>query len=100
MADSLHIQTTGEGIVIAVKVVPGGSRDALAGVLGDALKIKVSAPPEGGKANKAVCRLLAKTLGVAVRDVQVASGPTQPNKRIAVAGIDRETAIKRLGLSS
>lgn len=92
------IRETSDGIVIAVKAVPGGSRDAIVGRLGDALKVKVAAPPEGGKANAAICQLLAKTLGVAKRDVTIESGTSQPNKRIAVAGIDATTALNRLGL--
>ncbi len=96
MPQALHIETTATGIVLAVKVVPGSSRDAIAGQLGGTLKIKVSAPPEGGKANRAVCNLLAKTLGAAIGDVQVISGRTQPNKRIAVAGVDSRAAMDRL----
>ncbi|MBI1373844.1 MAG: DUF167 domain-containing protein [Phycisphaera sp.] len=80
-----------------MKVVPGGSRDQIVGLLGDALKVKVSAPPEGGKANKAVCALIAKATGVAKRDVAVVSGATQPHKRIGITGIDAATARQRLG---
>jgi uncharacterized protein (TIGR00251 family) len=92
------IRDTADGILIAVKAVPGGSRDRVVGQLGDALKVKVAAPPEGGKANAAICQLLAKTLGVAKRDVTIESGPSQPNKQIAVTGIDAATALSRLGL--
>ena len=49
---------------LSVKVVPGASRDRVAGMLGDALKVQVSAPPEAGKANKAVLRVLAEFLNV------------------------------------
>lgn len=77
-----------DAVTIDVKVVPGGSRDAIVGRLGEALKIKVSAPPEGGKANAAVCALLAKTLGVAKRDVQIVAGYSQPNKQVAIRGAD------------
>jgi len=96
MTDALDIVETGTGVEFAVKVVPGGSRDEIVGLLGEALKVKVSAPPEGGKANKAVCALIAKTLGVPKRNVAVVSGPTQPNKRIGVTGIHAEAARRRL----
>jgi len=92
------IRETSAGIELTVKAVPGASRDAIAGRLGDALKIKVGAPAEGGKANKAICELLARTLGVARGDVTITAGQTQPHKRIAVAGVDRATALNRLGL--
>ncbi|MBI1369811.1 MAG: YggU family protein [Planctomycetes bacterium] len=76
-----------DSVIIEVKVVPGASRDQIVGRLGEAIKVKVSAPAEGGKANAAVCALLAEKLGVSKRDVQVVSGHTQPHKRIAVRGI-------------
>ena len=87
MTDQPHIESSDDGVVIDVKVVPGGSREQIAGVLGGALKLKVTAPPEGGKANKAVCALLARSLGVAKRDVSVDSGHSQPHKRIAIRGV-------------
>jgi uncharacterized protein YggU (UPF0235/DUF167 family) len=48
--------------------------------------LKVAAPPEDGKANAAVCRLLAAALGVSPRDVQIVSGATNPEKVARVAG--------------
>ena len=86
MEESL-IEMTDQGVEFSVKVVPGGSRDEIAGMLGDALKIKVSAPAEGGKANRAVCELLASELGIPPRDVTVISGHTRPQKRIAIRGV-------------
>ena len=92
----MNIESTTDGIVLDVKVVPGGSRDQIVGSLGDALKIKVSAPPEAGKANKAVIALLAKTLGVSKRGVQIVAGHTNPNKRIAVHRITAKQVQRRL----
>ncbi len=60
----LRIEQAGEDVLIWVKAVPGASRNEIAGVVGDRLKIRISAPPEGGKANKAICKLLASSLGV------------------------------------
>ena len=79
-----------------VKVVPGASRSRIVGMLGDRLKLSVSAAPEAGKANKAVCKLLAKTLGIAPRDVSVYAGQTQPTKTITITGISAEMAADRL----
>lgn len=89
----------GNGCLIRLKVVPGSSRDALAGVLGDRLKVKVAAAPEGGKANKAVCELLARTLGVKPRDVEILSGQTSPEKVVRVQGLAAADAMKNLNLS-
>jgi len=70
-----------------VKVVPGASSDAVVGWLGGALKLRVSAPPERGRANAAVVRLVADLLGVAPGDVEVVSGLASPRKRVAVSGL-------------
>jgi uncharacterized protein (TIGR00251 family) len=96
MTDAPYITADEGSVLIRIKVVPGGSRDQIAGTLGDALKIKVSAPPEGGKANAAVCALLARALGVAKRDVVVIAGHTQPHKQIRVAGISANAAAATL----
>jgi uncharacterized protein len=74
------------GVRIALKVVPGSRRDRIVGALGDRLKVKVSAPPEDGKANRAVCRLLAEALGVSERDVEVIAGHSSPEKVVRVIG--------------
>lgn len=87
----------GGGVAIRVKVVPGASRSRVAGVLGDRLKVQVAAPPEGGKANKAVCALLAGVLGVGVKAVEVVQGQTQPRKTVAVRGVTVGEAVGKLG---
>ena len=56
---------------LAVKVVPKASRDGVAGWLGDALKVCVTAPPERGKANAAVERVVAHALGVRIRELPI-----------------------------
>ncbi|MCB9848621.1 MAG: DUF167 domain-containing protein [Phycisphaeraceae bacterium] len=87
-------------ILLRVKAVPGARRDEIAGVLGEGgqarLKIRVSAPPEGGKANKAICKLVATALGVKPRDVRVAAGQTNPEKTLRVEGIEAERLLRLL----
>lgn len=90
------IEDSGDAVALRVKVVPGASRSRIVGMLGDRLKLSVSAAPEAGKANKAVCKLLAQALGVAPRDVSVSAGQTQPTKTIIVTGISAKTAAQRL----
>lgn len=85
------------GVLIAVKAVPGARRDEIVGLLGERLKIRVSAPPEGGKANKAICALLAATLGVKPRDVEIVGGQTSPEKLARVVGVDLRAAEAALG---
>lgn len=84
--------------LIRVKAVPGARRDELAGVLGDRLKVRVSAPPEGGRANDAIRALLADALGVRPRDVTLHAGPASPEKIFRVAGLRPEVAAQRLGV--
>jgi uncharacterized protein len=93
---TLPLQQHGESVRFLVKVVPGASRDRIAAVLGDQLKVQVAAPPEGGKANARVCELLAAALSLPARAVTVASGHASPRKTIAVTGLDRDQVQARL----
>ena len=90
------IRQTDSGVEIAVKVVPGASRDRIVGWLAEALKVTVTAPPEAGKANKALCRLIAKKLGVKPAAVSVVAGQTSPRKKILVTGLSVEQVTNRL----
>ncbi len=71
-------------ILVRVKVVPGATRDQLAGVLGDRLKVRVKAPPQDGKANDAVRELLAKGIGVSAKAVELSLGAQSPFKSFLV----------------
>jgi len=84
MTDFIH--QADADVLLAVKAVPGASRDQITGRLGGRLKIKVAAPPEAGKANKAICRLLANALDVAPGQVTVESGRARCEKMIRVQG--------------
>jgi len=81
---------------LSIKVVPGSSRDRVVGRYGDAIKVQVSAPPEGGKANKAVVELLAGVLGVRPNQVQVVKGHTQSRKVVQIDGMEQAEADARL----
>lgn len=87
---ALQLTPQSGGFVLAVKVVPNSSREQIAGMLGEELKIKVAQPPEDGKANKAVEALLAKTLGIAACGVQVIAGHSQPHKKVLIVGATEE----------
>jgi uncharacterized protein len=86
------------GVEINVKVVPGASRDRIAGLLGDALKVQVSAPPERGKANSAVEALLADALGLDARSVSVVRGANNPRKTVLVRGRSEAEVAAALGI--
>ena len=81
---------------IHVKVVPGSSRDSIVGWLGEALKIKVQAPPEKGRANEAVIALLAGALAIDSNQISVVSGHTSPAKVLEIEGFDAAGLRQRL----
>lgn len=85
-------------LLIAVKAVPGASRDGISGVLGERLKVRVSAAPEGGKANKAIEAVIARALGVKPRDVEVVQGHASAEKTVRVGGSAPADAEMRLGI--
>uniref|UniRef100_B8HWP3 UPF0235 protein Cyan7425_4156 n=1 Tax=Cyanothece sp. (strain PCC 7425 / ATCC 29141) TaxID=395961 RepID=B8HWP3_CYAP4 len=74
---------------LKVKVVPSSSRDLVVGWLGEALKVKVKAPPEKGKANAAVIALLATHLGIDQTCIEVLSGHTSAAKVLSIEGLDQ-----------
>ncbi len=82
---------------LAVKVVPKASRDGVAGWLGDALKVCVTAPPERGKANAAVAQVVADALGVPRDRVRVIAGHTSPRKVVEIDGVEEADVRARLG---
>lgn len=75
---------------LRVKAVPGASRDAIVGALGDRLKVRVAAAPEGGKANAAIEGLIASALGISERSVRVEQGHASPLKVLRVEGVAPE----------
>jgi uncharacterized protein (TIGR00251 family) len=83
-------------VKLPVKVVPGSSRDCIAGWLGATLKVRVRAPAERGKANAAVEKLVADTLGVPGKCVQIVSGNTSARKTIEITGLSAAEACSRL----
>ncbi|MFO7725847.1 MAG: DUF167 domain-containing protein [Oceanipulchritudo sp.] len=72
------------GEQLRVRVVPNASRDEISGWQGPHLKIKLQAVPEGGKANRALCSLLAKTLGCPRREVRIVSGEKSREKVLEI----------------
>ncbi len=72
---------------LRVKVIPKSSKSEVCGRMADGtLKVKIAAAPEKGKANAALCRLLAEYFGVSTREVEILSGAASTLKRIHIAG--------------
>jgi uncharacterized protein (TIGR00251 family) len=73
------------GLDLAIKVVPGASRTEIAGLLGNRLKVRVAAAPEGGKANRALVEMLREWFGV--RDVEIVAGHSSAEKTVRISGV-------------
>lgn len=93
------IHPTIGGVFIDVRVIPRAGTSGLAGTRGDALLVRLNAPPVEGAANKALVELLARELGVAKRAVTVVSGERSRQKRVRVEGMSVSIAALRLGVS-
>jgi len=85
VADPLELIAVPGGTRLRLRVKPGARATALVGAHGGALKIAVAAPPERGKANRAVVKLLAETLGLPASAVRITSGETSQDKVAVVA---------------
>lgn len=83
-------------VKLPIKVVPGSSRDCIAGWLGETLKVRVSAPAERGRANAAVEALLAHALGVPKDRVRIVSGTSSARKILEVDGLSESEIQARL----
>jgi len=83
-------------IKLPLKVVPGSSRSCIAGWLGEALKVRVTAPAERGKANAAVEKIVAEALSVSKESVRVVVGKTSPQKVVEITGLSEAEVFSRL----
>ena len=81
-----------------MRVTPRAKRNAVVGIVGDAVKVCVTAPPEDGRANDALIEVLAAWLGVKRRQIEIVSGATSRNKVVRVTGLTREHLEAKLQL--
>lgn len=84
-------------VIVTVHVQPGARTNEVTGHHGDALKVRVKAPPVDGKANGAVIALLAEVLGLPLANVELVAGTSQRRKRLRLRGITLEQAKLQLG---
>jgi uncharacterized protein len=96
MVDDLY-EVTDDGVVLNVHAQPGAGRTQITGRHGAALKVRVAAPPEHGRANQALIEELAAEFGVAENKVELVSGATSRSKRFLLAGVDPEAFDRSLG---
>jgi uncharacterized protein (TIGR00251 family) len=85
----VRIETRGSGVLFDVRVQPRASRTEVAGTHGDAIKIRLAAPPVEGAANAELVAFLAKQLGVPRSAVRIVKGERGRNKVVEIEGISR-----------
>lgn len=86
-------------ITLKIHLLPRASRDEICGLHGDAIKIKVTAPPVEGKANMALQRFIAKKLNLAASQIEIMAGQRSREKILRISGISRAAVEKALGIS-
>lgn len=91
------LKISGDAVLLAVKLQPRASREEIGEPLGDALKIKVTAPPVDSAANEALVRLLAERLDCPRGAVRLVRGHTARQKTVAIRGLTAAEVAKRLG---
>jgi uncharacterized protein len=96
VVDDLY-EVRDDGVVLAVHAQPGAGRTQIIGRHGAALKIRVAAPPEHGRANEALAQVLAEEFGVDAAEVELVSGDKSRSKRFLLAGVDPEQFDRTLG---
>ncbi len=96
--DPLPLGRSQHGVTFAVRVIPRAGRTGAAGTRGDALLVRLAAPPVEGAANEALVTFLARAFDCPKRDVRIVSGQSSRDKRVAIDGLTGD-AIAR-GLSA
>jgi len=97
--DLFEVESSDEGpvaIILRLRVQPGAGRSSVTGRHGDALAVRVGAPPIGGRANQQCIELVADILGVRKSEVELVSGEKNRQKRVRVVGIEPSRAREAL----
>ena len=83
---STWYQSEGGSLTLTLHIQPGAKRSEVAGLHGDALKIRLAAPPVEGKANEALLRFVANSFDVPLRQVELLRGAQSRHKRVKISG--------------
>jgi uncharacterized protein (TIGR00251 family) len=93
---ALIVRDSNDGAILTVHVQPKASRTACVGIHGDALKIRVAAPPVGGAANTELLRFLAAELSLPTAALRIESGESSRHKRVRLEGTTAVDVMTRL----
>lgn len=92
----MRVEQSGPDVLVWIKAVPGAARNQIAGPLGDRLKIRITAPPQDGRANNAICKLMASALDKKARDVTIESGHGSAEKTVRILNASSEAVMHAL----
>jgi uncharacterized protein (TIGR00251 family) len=84
----IPFQRSKKGITLKVKVEPRSSRKGISGIVGDALKIRVNAPPVGGAANEELVRILSEEFSIKKTYIKIIRGHSSKDKVVEIKGIN------------
>lgn len=93
---SSWLRSDGADVVLTLHIQPGAKQTEVAGLHGEALKIRLAAPPVDGKANDCLIGFIAKALGVAKSRIALVGGASSRAKRVRVEGLDAESVRRKL----
>ena len=91
---SWTVLETTEGIQFKIKVLPRAAKNEISGIQGDALKLRLTAPPVDGAANEACVQFLAGLLNISKKAVSIVNGHTSQHKIIRIEGIKKADLLK------
>jgi uncharacterized protein (TIGR00251 family) len=83
----MPFQKSKKGVTLKIKVEPRSSRKGISGVVGDAIKIKLNAPPVGGAANEELIEVLSEELGIKKTSIKILRGMSSRNKVVEIEGV-------------
>lgn len=92
----ISVTSHAEGWIVPVRAQPGARKNAVVGEHAGAMKVAVTAPPDQGRANKALIEVLREALGVKRSQVELIAGETTREKRFLIRGVNREDLEGRL----
>lgn len=96
--NSLIVQDTKDGVILTVHIQPKASTTECVGIHGDAIKIRVAAPPVDGAANDELIQFIARRLSIPTASVRIHSGASGRHKRVLVKGATAQLVMARLNL--
>ena len=90
----LPVRPTTQGVRFKIRLQPKARASEVAGILGDALKVRVTAPPVDGAANEALVELLATTFGIQRKAITIVAGLSSRSKVVELAGVSEADVVR------